>query len=111
MTADIKFFNGTTWVSLKGPKGDPGVAATIKGTKALIVDLPTEGNTTGDGWIVEENGDLYVWSGTTFTNVGKIVGPAGQDGTDGTDGHSITVSVDTSQPGTPSAGDFWILTS
>jgi hypothetical protein len=45
----------------QGPKGNDGTSVTIKGTKDDESQLPNEGNSNGDGYIV--NGHLYVWDG------------------------------------------------
>lgn len=69
-----------------GPTGPTGVAGTsfiIKGSVATVGDLPATGNTTGDAYIVTATQDLYVWNGTAWTNVGKIVGPTGPTGATG----------------------------
>jgi len=66
-----------------GPTGPAGTSFTIKGTVATVGDLPSTGNTTGDAYIVSATQDLYVWNGTAWTNVGKIVGPTGPTGSTG----------------------------
>lgn len=38
--------------------------------------LPSSGNSQGDAYLID--GDLWVWNGSKFNNVGKIQGPAGQ---------------------------------
>jgi hypothetical protein len=45
--------------------------------------LPSTGNTVNDAFIVDDIGDLAVWSGTEWTNVGQIVGPVGPTGAQG----------------------------
>ena len=66
-----------------------------------ISDLPTTGNTVGDGYIV--SGDLYVWNGTSWIDAGKIQGPQGNTGSaapfialtiNGTSQDTITLSTD-----------------
>lgn len=61
----------------QGEKGDPGTAIAIKGEKATPADLPTDAE-EGDAWLVQ--GDLYVWTGTAWQNVGNIQGPRGEVG-------------------------------
>jgi hypothetical protein len=41
------------------------------------------GNVAGDAYIVDSEGDLYVWTGLVWDNVGQIVGPAGPQGSQG----------------------------
>ena len=69
-----------------GPTGTAGTSFIIKGSVATVGNLPTTGNTTGDAYIVTATQDLYVWNGTAWTNVGKIVGPTGPTGSTGTTG-------------------------
>jgi hypothetical protein len=75
----------------KGEKGDVGTGLKIVGTVAAPADLPATG-TTGDGYLV--GGDLYVWTGSAWTNAGPVRGPAGPAGATGPAG-SAAVSVQT----------------
>ena len=68
-----------------GVQGATGIATTIVGSVANSASLPPS-STLGSGYIDEGNGDLYVWTGTGFTNVGQIVGPTGAQGTTGVQG-------------------------
>jgi len=63
-----------------GPIGPQGTSITIKGEVATVGDLPPSGNTVNDAYVVQADGDLYVWNGTTWNNVGQIVGPIGPTG-------------------------------
>lgn len=67
-----------------GKDGDKGTSVTIKGSKGSTSELPTSGNTLGDGYII--SGYLWVYTGTSktdsthakgFENVGKIQGDPG----------------------------------
>lgn len=69
-----------------GPTGAQGTGIDIKGTVATVNDLPTTGNQPGDAYVVQADGDLYVWSGSEFVDAGKIVGPAGPTGATGPTG-------------------------
>lgn len=64
----------------KGDKGETGAALAIKGTKNSTADLPKTGQ-AGDAYMI--GGDLYVWSDTTWTNVGRVKGEIGQTGPQG----------------------------
>lgn len=63
-----------------GEKGEPGkdgadgTSINIKGSVSSVEELPQSAN-IGDAYVV--NGDLYVWDGLTWNNVGGIKGPAG----------------------------------
>ena len=63
-----------------GPKGDVGTGLKIVGTVATSTDLPTAG-TTGDAYLVA--GDLYVWTGSAWTDAGPVKGPQGDTGVQG----------------------------
>ena len=67
-----------------GKDGKDGTSVTIKGSKGSTSELPTSGNTLGDGYII--SGYLWVYTGTSktdsthargFENVGKIKGDPG----------------------------------
>ena len=73
-----------------GPQGPIGKGLTILGEKNNEGELPSSGN-LGDGWLIK--GNLYVWQGTKWLNVGNIKGPKGNDGQPGQQG----------PPGTPGA--------
>lgn len=71
-----------------GKDGKDGTSVTIKGSKGSTSELPTSGNTLGDGYLI--GGYLWVYTGTTksdtthvkgFENVGKIQGEPGQSAT------------------------------
>lgn len=61
----------------KGEKGDPGTAIAIKGEVPTEADLPTDAK-EGDAWMVQ--GNLYVWTGADWQNVGRVQGPQGEIG-------------------------------
>lgn len=71
-----------------GPKGEDGKGVEVAGQAATYADLPS-GLTQADAgkaYIVEADGDLYVWSGAAFPADGNGVdfvgpeGPAGERG-------------------------------
>lgn len=68
-------------VNLCGPAGKDGTSVTIKGSKDTEDELPEEGNTNGDGYIVQ--GILFVWDGTKWIEAGEIKGPKGDPGPQG----------------------------
>ncbi|MDO4606966.1 MAG: hypothetical protein Q4B12_06565, partial [Bowdeniella nasicola] len=68
-----------------GPAGSDGVSLAIQGRVDSYGDLPSglDGEDAGRGWIVDEDGLLYVWSGKSFPQVGRGVsclGPQGERG-------------------------------
>lgn len=81
-------FNGTQEEWIESLKGKDGTSVKILGTKANQSELPTANNLAGDGYIID--GDLWVWTGTQWTNVGRIQGQDGQDGI----GYQLVLSGD-----------------
>lgn len=76
----------------QGPQGDAGaqgaagIGIVMKGSVATTANLPTVDNVVGDAYIVDSDGNLWVWNGTTFTDAGQIVGPEGPQGSQGIQG-------------------------
>ena len=96
-------FNGVAWVNMgdiggpqglsayqlavlagfQGPESDwlaslrgaDGIGLVILGSRANVGQLPTEGNTNGDAYIVLEQ--MWVWDGDSWEPVGQV-GPAGK---------------------------------
>ncbi len=58
-----------------GIDGADGTSVTILGSLTSTGDLPGSGNTPGDGYVIL--GDLHVWDGAAWINIGPIQGPAG----------------------------------
>ena len=68
-----------------GPQGPPGTSVNIKGTVPTYSSLPTTAS-PNDGYITADTGHLWVWSGTTWTDCGKVQGPQGPPGPTGVTG-------------------------
>ncbi len=73
-------------VGPQGPAGQDGTGISIQGTVATVGDLPANGNSEGDLYIVSADGDGYAWDGSMWTNVGQIQGPQGPQGEQGPQG-------------------------
>jgi hypothetical protein len=69
-----------------GPQGTPGPGIVIKGSVPLVSNLPNSGNSIGDAYIVEQNGQLYIWDGNSWDVVGQITGATGATGLSGPTG-------------------------
>lgn len=67
----------------KGATGDVGAGLAIVGTVADAASLPASGD-VGDAYLV--SGDLYVWTGSAWTNAGPVKGPKGDQGATGATG-------------------------
>jgi len=73
-----------------GKKGETGAALAIKGTKNSTSDLPKTGK-AGDAYMI--GGDLYVWSDTTWANVGRVKGEKGDQGEPGVKGDPPKLTI------------------
>jgi hypothetical protein len=70
----------------QGPPGPQGTGLTVKGTVATSAQLPSSGNSPGDGWIAADTGHLWTWDGSQWVDAGLIQGPAGPEGPQGPQG-------------------------
>ncbi len=82
-----------------GATGPIGVAVNLKGSVNLIVNLPSTGNTLNDAYIVQEDGDLYVWDGAAWFSAGQIIGPQGPTGPQGDTGPTGPAGADSTVVG------------
>lgn len=73
-----------------GATGANGTSVVIQGSVAAFVNLPGSGNTAGDGYITQDTGHLWVWTGSSWTDAGLIQGPAGANGATGATGATGT---------------------
>ena len=78
--------NGTTYsqpTCISGREGQDGTSVSILGSYNTLAELQAAHPTgsTGDGYII--SGDLYVWNGSIWEDVGTIQGPAGTNGANG----------------------------
>lgn len=85
--ADGTFTNSTPVIT--GTYGETGTSVTILGSYDTLAELEQEHPTgnLGDAYLV--GGDLYVWNGTAWEDVGQIQGPEGPQGPQGDTGVGI----------------------
>ena len=69
-----------------GPTGPQGTSINVKASVANVAALPSSGNSANDARIVDADGDLWIWGGSSWTSVGQIVGPTGPQGPQGPQG-------------------------
>jgi hypothetical protein len=69
-----------------GPQGPQGTSINVRSSVATVEALPSTGNSANDARIVDADGDLYVWGGSSWTSAGQIVGPQGPQGPQGSQG-------------------------
>ena len=74
-----------------GPTGAQGLSITFEGSVGATGSLPTVGNDVNDAYIVNADGNLYVWDGDSWNDVGQIVGPTGATGATGPSGVVQTI--------------------
>lgn len=94
-------------VSKSGSDGKDGTGVTILGSYNSEEELKQNhpsGN-LGDGYIVF--GNLYVWNGQEWQNVGNIQGPPGTPGKDGTGIFSTEIEYQASMSGTTPPSGTW----
>lgn len=98
--AGVGYTGSRGYTGSTGANGTDGTSVAIVGTVSTSANLPDPYNgEIGDGYITADTGYLWVWGGSSWTNVGRIVGytgsqgpPNGYTGSRGLDG-STYVSV------------------
>jgi collagen type VII alpha len=94
-----------------GPTGPQGTDIHFAGSVADVASLPSSGNEVNDAYIVDADGNLYVWNGTSWTDAGQIVGPQGDTGPTGPTGPEGPLGgvfyVSATQPTTTVDGSVW----
>jgi hypothetical protein len=80
-----------------GPAGVDGSGISILGTLANAGLLPDPGVAINDAYLID--GDLYIWDGSDWNNVGQIQGPTGPTGPTGVRGDDSTVPGPTGPSG------------
>lgn len=83
-------------------EGVDGTSVNILGELANTGLLPGSGNTAGDAYII--SGDLWVWNGSAWINVGAVQGPAGTDGVSVAE--IVIYKRSATAPAGPSGGSF-----
>jgi len=81
-----------------GIAGSDGTGVSILGSYSTLAALQTAhpSGQTGDAYLVA--GELYVWTGSAWTNVGSIQGPTGPTGSTGATGVGATGSTGATGP-------------
>ena len=68
---------------MTGPTGAQGINIQLKSSVTNPGALPTVGNSLNDARVVDSDGDLYTWGGSSWSSAGQIVGPTGPTGATG----------------------------
>jgi collagen type VII alpha len=74
---------GAGEVGPTGATGPQGVSIRLLGSVATSLLLPMTGNQLNDAYIVEQDGDIWIWGGSSWSSAGQIVGPTGATGATG----------------------------
>jgi hypothetical protein len=95
----------------QGPTGAQGTSISFKGSVADYAALTAiTGQSINDAYIVETDGNLWVWDGSSWNDVGQIVGPAGATGNDGATGPTGAVGATGATGADASVADFTFTT-
>jgi hypothetical protein len=70
----------------QGPSGPQGQGIRILSAVATVGDLPSTGNQPGDAHLVTETGNVHIWNGSAWTEIGHVQGPQGPAGIQGQKG-------------------------
>ena len=82
-------------VGYTGSRGPAGTSVTIVGSVASSSGLPDPyGGNLGDGYIARDTGNLWVWTGNTWSDVGQIQGYTGSQGVVGSIGYTGSKGAD-----------------
>ena len=88
-----------------GPTGPQGVNINFVGSVADTGSLPSSGNDVNDAYIVDADGNLWVWNGSSWNDAGQIVGPQGAAGATGSTGAAGETGNDGVTGATGAAGE------
>jgi hypothetical protein len=96
--AEAEYTTGVTYTGTSGSNGFLEFVVPVDAPSVLYFvskntpnygaggSLDIKDNAINDAYVNQENGDLYVWGGSSYTNVGQIVGPQGEVGPQGPQG-------------------------
>ena len=82
-------------IGFTGSRGPAGTSVTIVGSVASSSGLPDPySGSLGDGYIARDTGNLWVWTGNTWSDVGQIQGYTGSQGYSGSVGYTGSAGAD-----------------
>jgi hypothetical protein len=116
----------TGLTGVTGATGPQGTSIDFKGSVATTGALPT-GADNNDAYIVDADGNLWVWDGDSWNDAGQIVGPQGAQGNTGATGATgvtgaqgetgvtgatgaLYAVADPTEPTSPTDGQLWVDT-
>jgi hypothetical protein len=78
----------------QGSEGPAGTSLVILGAVADVESLPSELNNIGDIYVVEADGEAYVWDGTSWVSIGTVTGATGPTGPAGEGAITVESTTD-----------------
>ena len=81
----ITWYDLISLAELIGPQGPAGPPMQVSGVLEDEGDLPVSGS-DGDAYVID--GELWVWTGSEWVNIGAFVGPQGVQGVQGESGEN-----------------------
>jgi hypothetical protein len=97
---NIEWDNVGPVVGPTGPTGPQGISINIIDTLSTVTSLPITAD-INDAYVIEDEGDLYVWGESGWSNVGQFVGPTGSTGPTGPSGGPTGPTGPTGAQGDP----------
>ena len=88
----------------QGPQGPAGIGLQIDQVVATATERLALSPSQGDQVFQSNNGNVYLYDGSAWQNLGQLQGDAGADGTDGVDGVTPTFAINSVTTGAAGTG-------
>jgi len=95
-TGDLYVWDGFNWnnagriLGYTGSRGATGTSVRIVGSVNTSSELPIpHPGEIGDGYVVQDSGELWIWDGSSWGSIGRITGDVGPTGFTGSQGEGI----------------------
>jgi hypothetical protein len=127
--ADYEYTNGVTYNGTAGTDGQLVFSVPADAPDNLYYvcvnhsgmgtggSLTSVINSENKAYVVQQDGDLYIWNGSAWESVGQIIGPTGPTGpSGGPTGPTGPIgppafTLSATEPASPSVGDVWFNTN
>lgn len=84
---------------IQGVKGADGLGLQLHGSVASRSDLPADGKSPGETYLIRDTGHAWLWTGTVWADGGQLQGVRGSDGAKGDPGQDSTAPGPAGQDG------------
>lgn len=129
IVADYEYTNGVTYNGTAGTDGQLVFSVPADAPDNLYYvcvnhsgmgtggSLTSVINSENKAYVVQQDGDLYIWNGSAWESVGQIIGPTGPTGpSGGPTGPTGPIgppafTLSATEPASPSVGDVWFNTN